>query len=270
MKASNTKVKTAPKAKKATSSRVVAKTSAVEVSPVKTVQKNGKTIKVNKKKLFIVFIWIAVFLVSFTLVDFFVQYQNNDASIAVVNGERIYKEDFYKKLEDFGLADNLEVVIFDKMLEQAAIKENILPNDQEVEAFMKKFYLDMQGTQGDLKTVIEQSGKNYNRVKSDITNLLILAKRYPYTQDDLKNYFDQNTEEISTTFGEEAKYDDASVKIYVEFSYIYNVIANDKGAEWIQELQATSNIQNNLSAKPAYEIFKQTRNLINGLLNKSK
>lgn len=243
---------------------------AVVVPETKVAIKSARTkVSFNKKKVLLSILWVVVFFVAFALVDLFVQYQNNDASVAVVNGERIYKDEFYTMLEDYNLDQVLQGIILEKAIYQEAAKENIVVTEEEIDSYLQKFFIDRIGSKEDFIAMLKQSGKNYNLFRRDMKVQIIEVKKFPYTDQDLQAYFEQNKSTFVTdpTSAADPVYSD--VKLDVEYSYITNVIANDKGAQWITDIQTKSVVQDNLTSKPSYELFKQTRNLINGLLNKT-
>lgn len=224
----------------------------------------------NKKKILLVSLWSLVFVVAFALVDMFVQYQNNDASVAVVNGERIYKDDFYTQIGEYVSLDAiLNDIALGKAIMQEANKENIVVTETEVDDYINKFFVARFGTLDSLKEAITSSGDTYEGFRKNVKVQIIKNKKFPYTEADLKTFFDQNKESFKVNETDpEPVYED--VQLVVEYTYITNVISQDKGAAWIAEIQKNMVLQNNLSAKPTYEIFKQTRNLINGITNNTQ
>jgi hypothetical protein len=249
---------------KATSKTVVKKIATTKVSFGRRLLNRLRT---SKRKIILTVAWVAAFLVALALVDLFVQYENNDASVAVVNGDRIYKSDFDSRLSaDYGQS-SLQQMILEKLAYTAAAKENITVSNQEVDTFIKRFFEDRYGSRAKYLDALKQSLKSEESDRINAKLAILDSKKFPYTETELKTFF-TTYKDYFLQSDPKATYDTA--KLQVEYTYIQYDITYGKFAEWISGLNTAATVQNNLDAtsKPSYGLFKQTINIINGLLKK--
>ncbi len=230
-------------------------------------KKDKKTDPVKLKKLIRnIAIWTVVFLVSLIIVDYGVQYLNYKASVAIVNGQRIYRKDFYTRLEQiYGSAISNQLV--DKeLIRQEGIKQNVEVTDQEVLDRIAQWEADYGGQE---KFDAELAARNLTRemlqedLKISMIEEKILGKDITITEDEEKTFYDQYKDVIvpgnSNPTMEEAKsrIDDALLQQKI----------SAKEQQWITDLRAAANIQNNIDDPRGYSFLGITRKLISELFS---
>ena len=202
----------------------------------------------------------------FFAVDSFVQYLNNDYSIAVVNGVRIPRSKYIHRLEQsYGntIANNL---IQEEIIKQKAESENVTVSDEEIDAKISEFRDELGGDEKLMEAL-----KQYNmtmddlrdQVKIDILLTKLVEGSVTYTDDDLRKFFDQYKEQLYPS-DKDVKFED--VKDEIEKYYRNNQISTAK-QNLISQLMADAQdlIQNNATNKPRFKIFGSTKNIIDNL-----
>lgn len=209
-------------------------------------------------------IWAGVFLITLVIVDYSVQYLNYNASIAIVNGERLYRKDFYEELENtYGtiIASNM---IDEALVYQEAAKKKLEVAENEIDeeyASLEKEY----GGKEQLQEILDARKISNETLRHQIeTTLLIekiLADKITVTEDEMKEFYEQNyTEENSPA------YDDVkdTIKKTLRTQKLSPAVQT-----WIQEIREKATIQNNIDDPKGYGFLKITRTFFEDML-KSK
>lgn len=216
-----------------------------------------------------------IILGSFIGVDLFVQYLNNDHSIAVVNGERISKNEYYKLLDQAYGASIAETLIEYSLIRQEAVKEGIELSQEEIDAELQNT-IDYVGGEEAFEQVL--IGNDITRddvidqIELSLLTTKILTPTLEYTEDDVKEFFDEYSDLIfpdeTDTLEEGELLDYDQYKDQTEEVYI-NQLVEDTKDTWIEGLKTDAKIQNNATEKPKYGLLTVTRNIINNLMDNS-
>lgn len=215
-----------------------------------------------------------IILGSFIGVDFLVQYLNNDYSVAVVNGERISRSDYYKLLDQSYGESVVNTLIDNALIYQEADKEGVELTDEEVDSELQAT-VDYVGGQETYDALLEANGITNEDVVQQIELSLLTTKlmkpTLEYTEDDVKEFFDQYSDVIfedetaALEDGEELDFDD--YKDQTEEVYISQLVS-DNESDWIAGLESDAVIQNNVTTKPTYSILGTTRNIVMNLIDR--
>ncbi len=214
-----------------------------------------------------------IILGAFIGVDLFVQYLNNDYSIAVVNGERVSKSQYYKLLDQAYGETISQTLIENTLIKQEAKKEGIELTQEEVDAELQNTIDYVGGQEAYDATLLSNGITNEDVVEQIELSLLtrkVISPTLEYTEDDVKSFFDQYSslmfpdETNALEEGEELDYD--LYKDEAESIYIDQLVSDAKDT-WLEGLESTAKIQNNAIEKPVYGILTITRNIINNLIN---
>ena len=214
-----------------------------------------------------------VVLISFILVDFLVQYLNNDYSVAVVNGSRISRSTYNAKLESMYGQSIAQQLIDEEIVKQEASKVGVEATEEEVQERLDDIILSIGGQERyeevlKANNFTEQELKD--QIKLDIITKEILEPSIEYTDDDIKAYFDQNSaiifpnETAALEDGEKLNYELYREEIK-EF-FIQQKVENQRHI-WIEGLYAEYRIQNNVIEKPKYGVLTTTINIFRNLFN---
>lgn len=260
--------------KASSTSKKAKKTTAVKAAVTKTsntiVKKKRKNIKIKislspltKKILFFVIPLIVVFF----LVDSFVQYLNNDYSIAIVNGKRITKSAYYNELNKAYGQQVLEALIQDELIKQEAEKKGITASNDEIEKRYKEIEKQAGGPE-QLKNLLKQ----YNMTEDDLRKRIVIQilqeklaePSVKYTDEDLKKFFEQYKDALYPN-QKDVKFEDKKAEI--EKYYKQNKL-NEAEQQLLQNLEKEALIQNNLKDKPKFRIFGSLINILHNLSNK--
>lgn len=214
-----------------------------------------------------------IILGSFIGVDLFIQYLNNDYSVAVVNGERVSKSQYYKLLDQAYGETISQTLIENTLIRQEAKKEGIELTQEEVDAELQNT-IDYVGGQEEYDATLLSNGITNDDVIEQIELSLltrkIISPTLEYTEDDVKSFFDQYSslmfpsETNALEEGEKLNYDlykDEAESVYVD------QLVSDAKDTWLKELESTAKIQNNAIEKPEYGILTITRNIINNFID---
>ncbi|KUK76049.1 MAG: PpiC-type peptidyl-prolyl cis-trans isomerase, partial [candidate division WS6 bacterium 34_10] len=161
--------------------------------------KEIKESKVTKYSLMVLLL-----LIFFVIVDFGVQYLNNDYSAAVVNGERITEREYYYRLDQAYGSAIVSQLIEETLIRQEAEKEGITVTEEEIQADLDEI-VEQVGGQEQLDASLEAYNLTLDdlrrQIELDIISTKLLEPTLEYTEDDVKTFFEQYSEAI---FPEEA------------------------------------------------------------------
>ncbi|MGI6423044.1 MAG: SurA N-terminal domain-containing protein [Candidatus Dojkabacteria bacterium] len=210
----------------------------------------------------------------FILIDLFVQYLNNDFSIAVVNGSRVSKNEYHKKLEDLYGQTVAKQLIDEQIIKQEAQKADIKVTKEEVDQRLEELIQSVGGQesyQAALATnnLTEEDLKKH--IETDIITRKLLEPTIEYTDDDVKAFFNQYgsiifpNETAALEEGEKLDYEllkDQTTDIYIQQQ------VEQKKYTWLDGMYSEYKIQDNSANKPKYGILTTTINIVKNLSEK--
>jgi hypothetical protein len=216
---------------------------------------------------------VLLVLLFFVVVDFGVQYLNNDYSAAVVNGERITEREYYYRLDQAYGNAIISQLIEETLIRQQAEKEGITVTEEEIQSDLDEI-VEQVGGQEQLDASLEAYNLTIDDLKRqielDIISTKLLEPTLEYTEDDVKAFFEQYSEAI---FPEEAAQleegellDYESFKDETEKVFLQQEVSTAKGS-WLEKLKEESKIQDNISEDSSYRFLGATRNIIKNIFD---
>lgn len=221
--------------------------------------------KINSDRLIKTLVVVLIFVFSFTAIDLLVQYLNNSYSVAIVNGTRITRGDYFERMEKtYGVA-TAQNLIQEELVIQGATKDGVTVSAEDIQNRLNEYFNENGGKDAVLATL-----KANNVTEDDIrgqikVGLLLektLSKQVTYTDKDLEEFFNQYKSVIYGT--EKVKFADKKAELV---SYYTNNKVQELKDSWIADLESKAKIQNNISTKPQYGILKTTINIVKNLYN---
>ena len=264
MKKATKKTAAKPQVKKAT------KASSKKATP--TTAKNIR-VKIDKEK-FKSFSKSAIkvlgLLLILLLVDLFVQYLNNDYSVAIVNGQRIPRREYIRNLETFYGLQVAENMIQEELIRQLGKKKGVEINTEDVDEAYNKIEEQIGGSEA-LQAALETNNMTEEQLREQLRNELILKAiiepTLEYTEEDLANFFEEYKDFLfedtsNITFESER---DAIEGYYIEQKTFEarDTILND----FRQEVTIQINVPGANEEETSYGFFKATRNLISNFID---
>lgn len=212
-------------------------------------------------------------ILAFILIDLFVQYLNNDYSIAVVNGSRISRDSYHKKLETLYGQTVAAQMIDEEIIKQEAKKADISATKAEIQEKLDAIISDVGGQEA-YESVLKANGIEENALKDQLELNIITRKimepTLKYTDDDIKAFFDQYSSVIfpneTAALEEGAKLDYEQYKNETKEYFIQQQIEQEK-PNWLDGLYAEYKIQDNSTEKPTYGVLKTTINIFKNLFS---
>ena len=208
--------------------------------------------KFNWKKVLFWVAWVAIFVASIALVDFLVQYMNNDLSVAVVNGKRISKDLYYSRLEKLQGQTVSDQMIKEEIVSELAAKDKISVTEFETGVIVS-YYINKLGSEKDLNDALTSKGWSMQDLKDDINrNLLeekVATKDIAITDEELQTFFDQYKAQI---YPNETDPVFSDKKEEVRVHYIGQKFQEIQST-WTTSYQSvydSLNVKNNFSNKP--------------------
>lgn len=217
---------------------------------------------------------LVIIIVSvFTLIDLGVQYLNNDYSVAVVDGLRISKSQWHKRLESSYGSTIAQQLIDEAIIKKEAKKEAITVSKEEIQSDLDEIISSIGGAEAykaalTANNITEEELKD--QIQLDMLITKILTPTLEYTEDDVKEFFNQYSDVIfpeeteALEDGEKLDYDELKDKTLEV--YLQQQVQNQKSS-WLTEKEAEYKIQDNSTNKPAYGFLTTTTNIINNLLD---
>jgi hypothetical protein len=240
----------------------------VTSSKISTKKSPAKGFSIDRPKLMKYLITILVVVLSFTLIDLFVQYLNNGYSMAVVNGVRIPKSDFYDRLEKAQGAQAAETLIEEELIEQEATRQGYTVSESDIDERIQQIQ-DELGSRDDLNAALDANGITMDdlrrSVRLDLLAREVLEPGIEYTEEDIKEFFDQYKDVLYTE--DDVKFEDKKEEVT---QYYLNQKIDEAKTAWLAELKADAKIQNNITDEPSYGFLKVTTNIVNNLLEAGK
>ncbi|MCD4811835.1 SurA N-terminal domain-containing protein [bacterium] len=218
---------------------------------------------------------VLAILVCFVIVDFGVQYLNNDYSAVVVNGVRISRKEYYYRLDQAYGSSISAQLIQEELVRQEALTENVVVSEEEVQEEIDKIAEQLGGSDQ-----LDISLEAYNltiedlkeQIKIDLLANKILEPGIEYSEEDVKAFFEQYSNVI---FAEEASaLEEGELLDYDTFRektleiYLQQEVESAKST-WLMELEGSAKIQNNAVDRPEYEILGATRNIVTNIIDEA-
>jgi hypothetical protein len=249
----------------------------------KQTPKKKLSVKFNKidfksdtgKKILKVVGMIFLVIATFSLIDLFVQYLNNDYSIAVVNGARVPKSQYVKKLEStYGTSVALQL-IEEEIIKQEAKEADIKISQDEINIQIEDIKSRIGGDEA-FEQALEANNLSLKDLEDNIRINLQLQKiiepTLEYTDDDIKVFFDQYSDVLFPdqigALEEGEKLDFEEYKDKTRELYIQQEVGNMSDS-WIAEKKNDYRIQDNASEKPKYGFLTTSVNIVKNLLDQA-
>jgi hypothetical protein len=260
-----------PKSKKDKSPKKKGKKMQVKIKKpqIKFKKPSWKGIKesnITKYSLFVLLI-----LVFFVVIDFGVQYLNNDYSTAVVNGKRILEREFFYRLDQAYGSAIASQLIEEELVRQEAEKEGVTATEEEIDEQLAEI-TEQVGGEEQLNLSLEAYNLTMEdlrrQIELDVLIKKMLEPTLEYTEEDVKAFFEEYSEAI---FPEEAaELEEGELLDYETYKdetldvFIQQEISTAQGP-WLAELEAEAKIQNNVLEDPGYKFLGATRNIISNI-----
>ncbi len=208
------------------------------------------------------------------VIDYIVQYINNDTVVAIVNNSRISKSEWKKRVEKAYGASMSSYMIDERIIELEAKKSNVSVTDADIDAEIEDLRKQLGGEE-QLQSALVANNATMEELKDQVKNSLLLNKlitpTLQYTEDDIKDYFNQYSSVLFPT--ESAGLEDGEKLDYEKYKeettkkYLSSMVSSNSSA-WIAQKRTEYSIQNNATDKPKYGFLTATTNAINTLFKK--
>ena len=228
-----------------------------------------KKISVDQGRVLKAFLWAFLFVIGFSLIDLLVQYMNNDYSMAVVNGVRISNSSFYDRLEQNYGAATAETLIEEELIRQEATKQGYAVSEEDIDervAELEEEFGGRDALNSELAAINLTREDLRRQLRIDLLAQRVLEPSLEYTQDDVREFFDQY-KSLLYPGEEDVAFEDKQE--HIAEVYVREQIRPLK-ENWVTELKADAKVQNNVTDKPEYGFLKVTGNIVNNLLNESE
>lgn len=208
------------------------------------------------------------------VIDYVVQYANNDAVLGIVDDARISKSEWKRRVEKAYGGSMASYMIDETIIKLEAKKNNVVVTDADINAEIEDLRKQLGGEE-QLQSALVANNATMEELRDQVRNSLLLNKlitpTLQYTEDDIKDYFNQYssvlfpTESAALEEGEKLdyeKYKDETTK-----KYLSSMVSSNSSA-WIAQKRTEYSIQNNATDKPKYGFLTATTNAINTLFKK--
>lgn len=231
--------------------------------------------KIFKNKVARIVGMILVVLVAFVLIDLFVQYLNNGYSIAVVDGSRISKNEYHKRLESLYGQTVASQLIDEELIKQEAKKTGITVTEEDIQVRLDEIIASIGGEETyqqalELNNITENELKD--QIRLDLITQQIIEPTLEYTEDDVKAFFEQYSATIfpneTAALEEGEKLDYELYKVQVKDVYIQQEVENQKYT-WLEGLYSKYRIQDNSTTKPKYGVLNATITIIKNIVGEA-
>ena len=226
----------------------------------------------NYKPILKIIGMIVIIVGAFAVVDLTVQYLNNDYSVAVVNGSRISKAKWHDRLEAAYGGAVAQELIEDQILMMEARKAKVSVNKDEIDKKIEEIRVSIGGEEMLQSALVANNitmGELRDQIELDLLYTKILTPTLEYTDEDVKDFFNQYSDVIfpdeTEALDEGEKLDFEANKEKTEEIYIKQQVQTKK-TSWLTEKKAEYKIQDNSTAKPKYGFLTTTSNIISNLL----
>lgn len=210
---------------------------------------------------------IAVF--SFAGVDLLVQYLNNDYSIAVVNGDRVPKSEYMKRLEQINGQKVVTQLIDETLFRAEAESKGVTATKEEIDDLVNQ-YIEYVGGEEKLNQALKDSKSTMEdfrySLESDILAKKVVTADITVTDDELVAFFEQYADQM---YPNEVKKDESGKVTSPIFSEkkeeVKEIYLNQQFVQlkttWLADRKSQVVIQDNFTTKPEYGFFKATISL---------
>jgi len=244
----------------------------VKKTAEKAEEKSSAAIKIDRSKAQGVLkplMFIVVLVLLLMGVDFLVQYLNNEASIAVVDGKRISRTEYINTLEDMYGEQVANSLVEEEVISQLAEEKGVSIGDEDVDQRYAELEDEFGGAE-ELEQTLFMYGMTVEELKEQLENEILMEKiirpTLEYTDDDLERFFEENKEFIFPET-EDISFEDKRDE--VEEMYVRQKV-NEERSVVVNEYKEGISIQiNTPSAREeedrGYGVFKATRNVLSNL-----
>ncbi len=266
-----------PKVKKSTPKKTAPKKKVnlkkISIDP-KKIKLPKIEVKGNLKPVLKIVGMVLLIIGSLVLVDLAVQYLNNDYSVAVVNGTRISKNVWNDRLQKAYGSAVASQLIEDQIIKSEAKKADVSVSKEDINKEVDRI-IESIGGEELFNSALEANNITLAELKDqievDLLSTAILKPTLEYTQDDVKDFFNQYSDVIypkeTAALEEGAKLDFEKFKDDVEEVYVQQQVQT-KLNTWLSEKRAEYKIQDNSTGKPKYGFLTITTNIVNNLLDR--
>ncbi len=239
----------------------------------KTASKKNVNLKIDKEKMR-EFVKsggkVLGLLLILLLVDLFVQYLNNDYSVAIVNGQRIPRREYVKNLETMYGAQVADALVEEELVKQLGREKDIQIEKDELDEAYDKLAEQIGGAEA-LESALESNNMTADELRDQLnTELVLKAIIQPtleYTDEDLGKFFEEYKETL---------YEDVSNITFEEKreeieEYYVEQKTYEQRTVILSDYREDSTVQVNVAGLGddiGYGIFKATRNLISNFAQK--
>ncbi len=249
----------------------------IKIDPKKIIPKKVKLPKIKGLEGFqpvLKVVGIVILIIaSLALIDLGVQYLNNDYSVAIVNGNRISKNQWYDRLAAAYGPSIASQLIDEEIIKTEAKNAGVSVEESAIDTEVD-LIIDSIGGQESFDAALVASNLSLeelrDQIRIDLLATQLLAPNLEYTEEDVKAFFDQYSDVI---FPEEtAQLEEGELLAFEDYKdrteevYVQQEVQNYK-ATWLAEKKAEYKIQDNSTGKPEYGFLTITTNIINNLID---
>lgn len=232
--------------------------------------------KFNFKPILRILGLIVVIISTIALVDLAVQFLNNSYSIAIVNTSRIPRSKWTKEIEKIYGKAMASKMIDDQIIKLEGKKAGVEVTEEDIEEELDMYRERMGGDEKLQSTLI---ANNYTldqlkeQIKTDLMLRKVLEPTLQYTEDDVKNFFNQYSDVI---FPEEAAALEEGEKLDYETyrdqtaDWYKRQLVESNMSDWLNTKRSEYNIRDNASNPPKYGFLTTTIDMINTIIDKIK
>lgn len=124
---------------------------------------------------------------------------NNNEAVAMIGDEKITKDELTEELINLYGENVLNQLIVNKLIELDAEKQGIKVSNEELEEEMEQYY-GLYGGEQNFTSLIEMSGFKVEDFKEDVKRSILLDKileeRIEITEEEMKEYFEENKDQF--------------------------------------------------------------------------
>ncbi|WKZ30969.1 MAG: SurA N-terminal domain-containing protein [Candidatus Dojkabacteria bacterium] len=223
--------------------------------------------KVNKRMVISIAGWTLLLVLSFVMIDYFVQYLNKGYSAGVIYGEgytaRVSKEEMYTRLEEQFGVKMTEKLLEEEIVNRAAKEKGVSVSDDEVDEVVEKAKEELGGEEAYLSALEAYSWTD--AVFRQQTHYDLLKKKLLVedpSDEELMAYFEQYKQ---VYFTEETSYEDVDKE---QLNELYrNQKLSDSFNDWYEAELAKVTVKNNYAEDTdvSYGVLKTTRDILGSI-----
>lgn len=198
-------------------------------------------------------------------IDYAVQYLNYRASVAIVNGERIYKGDFIEKLQDSYGASIVSQMIDERLIYQEAEELDVVISDDDIDAEidgLEEQYGGEEAFQSELDARDISNEELRQQIETTLLVETMLLDDITISDEEKKDFYDQYKDQIIPG-NEDPTYEEAEEQIE-ETLRDQKITQNVQG--WLTELRDNATIKNNIEEPKDYSFLGITRAFFSELI----